>query len=90
MDTDSLKRLLLLCLVVAGCLVSESRARAAEGELSIPAPLVTTAPTSTTAVERPGPQQRKAQFRARLLRHWWSPRTMAVAPSRRPSITKII
>lgn len=88
MDTDSLKRLLLFCLVVAGLLVGAHRAQAAS-ELAMPDPLAIAAPAPTKEVS-PKPRQRKPQFRARLLRHWWQPRIAAVAPSRRPTITKII
>ena len=89
MDTDSLKRLLLFCLVMAGVLVSAHQAQAAAHELAMPDPLVITAPAPTKETP-PEPRQRKPQFRARLLRHWWQPRITAVAPSRRPTITKII
>ncbi len=91
MDTDSLKRLLLFCLVVAGLLICAHRAQAAEHELAMPDSLVITAFEATQPPEkRPESRQRKPQFRARLLRHWWQPRIMAATPSRRPTITRII
>ncbi|MDD7693522.1 MAG: hypothetical protein ACI33L_07120 [Limosilactobacillus sp.] len=82
-----MKRLLLLCLVIIGLVAAERSVQAATSELTA-SPLTTIAVPITSGEQRE-PRQRKLQFRARLLKHWWQPRTGAVI-SRRPIITKII
>ncbi|MDD6431819.1 MAG: hypothetical protein PUF79_01690 [Lactobacillaceae bacterium] len=83
-----MKRLLLLCLVIIGLTLTDRSVRAATTEFAM-SPLTTTAVPVTSGEQRE-PRQRKLQFRARLLKHWWQPRIGAVAISRRPIITKII
>ncbi|MFQ9706836.1 MAG: hypothetical protein ACLRX6_07090 [Limosilactobacillus pontis] len=86
-----MKRLLLFCLVVAGVLVASHRAHAAEYKLTTPDSMMVTATVASPAAEdRLVSCERRSQFRARLLRHWWQPRPFMAAISRRPTITKII
>lgn len=87
MDIDRLKRLILFCLVVVGFLVAERSVQAAADELAKTPPIGV---AEVTAEGQREPRQRKLQFRARLLKHWWQPRTGASALARRPIITKII
>ena len=87
MDIERVKRLLLLSLVILGLVAAGRSVRAAATELAVSPMAITAVPVASG--EQREPRQRKLQFRARLLKHWWQPRTGVVAASRRPLVTKI-